>query len=44
MKFGWWSSLTFMQYMHEQITHLSKVVSTDISNQITFHNIGAIGR
>ena len=41
MKFGWWSSLTFLKYIHEQIAFLSEVVSTDMSNQIPFNNIGA---
>ena len=42
MKFGWWSSLTFLQYIHEKIYNLSKGVSTDMSNQIPFNKIGAI--
>ena len=42
MKFGWWSSLTFLQYTHEQTTNLSKGVSTDTSNHTPFENIGEI--
>ena len=44
MKFGQWSSLTFLQYTYEQINNLSKGVYTDMSNQIFFHNIGSIER
>ena len=44
MKFGQWSSLTFLQYTYEQIDNLSKGVYTDMSNQIFFHNIGSIER
>ena len=32
MKFGRWSILTFLQYIHEQMSHLSKGVSADMSN------------
>ena len=44
MKFGRWYSLNILQYIHEQIAHLSKGVSTDMSNHIPFHNIGEIER
>ena len=37
---GRWSSLIFLEYTHEKIDHLSKGVSTDMSNQTPFHNIG----
>ena len=44
MKFFPWSILIFLQYIHEHISYLSKVFSTDISNQIPFQNIEAIER
>ena len=44
MHFVWWSSLTFLQYIHEKIAHLSKGVYNDTSNQMPFNNIGSIER
>ena len=44
MNFGRWYILTFMQYINEQIANLNKGVSTNIRNQIPFHNIGEIER
>jgi hypothetical protein len=38
MKMGYWASLTFLQYINEQITHLS----ADLSTQIEFTKIAAI--
>ena len=40
-KFGRWSSLTFTQYIHTQIAHLSAGVSTRMSTEIPFLNIAA---
>ena len=40
--FGQWSSLNFLQYIHEQIDHLSKGVSTDTSNQYPFTTMGQL--
>jgi hypothetical protein len=42
MKMGRWTSLTFLQYIHEQIAHLSADLSTQMSTQIEFTNIAAI--
>ena len=44
MKFGRWTSLTFLQYIHNQIAHLSMDVSTKMSLPIPFTNIAAIER
>ena len=44
IKFGRRSSLNFLQYTHEQIAHLSKGVSTDMSQKTPFNKIGAIER
>ena len=40
-KFGRWSSQTFTQYIHTQIAHLSKGVSTKMSKPLPFVNIAA---
>ena len=42
MKFGRWTSLTFLQYIHNQIAHLSKDVSRAMSTRLQFTNIAAI--
>ena len=42
MKIGRWTSLTFLQYIHNQITHLNKNISKQMSKHITFQNIAAI--
>ena len=42
MKQGRWSGLTFLQYIHNQIGHLSKNLSTTMATQIPFLNIAAI--
>ena len=39
MKHGRWTSLTFMMYIHNQIAHLSKGLSTKMSSEIPFVNI-----
>ena len=44
MKFGRWSSLKILQYIHEHIAHLRKGVSTAMKKPLTFHNIGVIER
>ena len=40
-KFGRWSSLTFTQYIHTQIAHLSNGVSKQMSTELPFVNIAA---
>ena len=42
MKMGRWTSLTFLQYIHNQIAHLSKDISTKMSTHLRFQNISAI--
>ena len=42
MKIGRWTSLTFLQYIHNQIAHLNKNISLQMSGKITFQNIAAI--
>ena len=42
MKFGRWRSLTFLQYIHNQIAHISEGVSLKMSMDIKFTNIAAI--
>jgi hypothetical protein len=42
MKFGRWKSLTFLQYIHNQIAHISAGVSKAMSTKITYTNIAAI--
>lgn len=42
MKMGRWTSLTFLQYIHNQIAHLSKDLSTKMSKNLKFQNIAAI--
>ena len=42
MKMGRWRSLTFLQYIHNQIAHLSKDVSKKMSMKLPFVNISAI--
>ena len=42
MKMGRWSGLTFLQYIHNQIAHLSKDVSKKMSILLPFLNISAI--
>ena len=42
MKMGRWTSLTFLQYIHSQIAHLSKGVSKRMSEPLSFLNIAAI--
>ena len=42
MKMGRWSGLTFLQYIHNQIAHLSAGLSEKMSTPIEFINIAAI--
>ena len=42
MKMGRWISLTFLQYIHNQIAHLSKDVSRKMSIPLPFLNIAAV--
>ena len=42
MKMGRWTSLTFLQYIHTQIAHLSKDISKQMSMELPFFNIAAI--
>ena len=42
MKIGRWTSLTFLQYIHNQIAHISAGVSAKMSQEIEFLNIAAI--
>ena len=42
MKMGWWTSLTFFQYIHKKIDHLSKEFSKKKSISLPFVNVAAI--
>jgi hypothetical protein len=42
MKQGRWRSLTFLQYIHNQIAHLSKDMSNKMSEPLLFLNIASI--
>jgi hypothetical protein len=42
MKMGRWSGLTFLQYIHNQIAHISTGLTTKMSTKIDFVNIAAI--
>ena len=42
MKMGRWTSLTFLQYIHNQIAHLSEDISTSMNEPLLFTNIAAI--
>jgi hypothetical protein len=42
MKMGRWTSLTFLQYIHTQIAHLSKDISQKMSIPLPFLNIASI--
>ena len=41
MKMGRWTSLTFLQYIHNQIAHLSKDISKKMSIPLPFVNVAA---
>ena len=41
-KQGRWKSTTFLQYIHNQIAHLTKDLSTKTSTKLTFTNIASI--
>ena len=42
MKMGRWTSLTFFQYIQNQISHLSKDISQKMGMPLTFVNVAAI--
>ena len=42
MKLGRWTSLTFLQYIHNQIAHLSADISRQMHQPLEFTNIAAI--
>ena len=42
MKMGRWTSLTFLQYIHNQIAHLNKDISKKMGTKLHFQNISAI--
>ena len=42
IKMGLWTSLTFLQYIHNQISHLSKDKSQAMSMNLPFVNVAAI--
>ena len=42
MKMGRWSGLTFLQYIHAQIAHLSKDQSRNMDKSLPFLNIASI--
>ncbi len=42
MKFGRWTSTTFLMYIHNQIAHLSQGISQKMSRPLPFINIAAI--
>ena len=42
MKLGRWTSLTFLQYIHNQIAHLSANISAQMHQPLQFTNIAAI--
>ena len=42
MKMGRWTSLTFLQYIHNQIAHLSKDILKKMSIDLPFVNVAAI--
>ena len=42
MKMGRWTSLTFLQYIHNQIAHLSKGLANKMSTRLNYQNIAAI--
>jgi hypothetical protein len=44
MKVGRWTSLTFTQYIHNQIAHLAKDISQKMSIPLPFLNIASIER
>ena len=41
-KFGRWSSLTFLEYIHNQIAHLSSGVAASMSIPLPFVNIAVV--
>ena len=43
MKIGRWSGLNLLQYIHNQIAHLSKNIASEMSTRLPFLNIASIG-
>jgi hypothetical protein len=43
-KQGRWTSMTFLQYIHNQIAYLTKDLSTKMHTKLTFYNIANIER
>ena len=41
-KQGHWTSMMFLQYIHNQIAHLTKDLSTKMSTVRVFQNVAAI--
>ena len=41
-KMGRWTSSTWLQYIHNQIAHISNGVAADMSKDLPFLNIGMI--
>ena len=41
-KQGHWTSMTFLQYIHNQIAHLTKDLSTKMSTVLVYQNVAAI--
>ena len=42
MKMGFWESLAFVKYIHNQIAHLSKDISQKMSMALPFFNVSII--
>ena len=42
MKMGRWTSLTFLQYLHNQIDHFSAGLSEKMSTKLSYTNIASI--
>ena len=40
MRVGWWTSNTYMTYIHAQIGALAKGLAWRMSQHHTFHNVG----
>ena len=42
IKMGRWTSLIFLQYIHNEIAHLTKEISRKMSIELPFINVAAI--
>ncbi len=40
MRIGWWTSLTYLTYIHSQIGALSASIAWKMSQEFTFQNVG----